>query len=557
MSRTLTAWAALFLLVVAGCSPTSSSSPTTSGPPASIQSTSTAAAVTRPIVVVFVNPDLGDLDPAQDWGFGAPIVLAHTYDRLFQMGGQPLAPQPMLAADVPTTQNGGISADGLVYTIHLRTGATFHDGTTVDASAVVSSFERIKKINQGPVGVSAKWIAKMQAVDPQTVRFTLSQPLSDFLPALASGWGAYIVSPTAIKAHEAKGDSAHDWLQTHDAGSGPYTMSSFDQAAKQVTLDRVDNWWGWSDGPHIGRAVIRFGVESATARLMLERGDADFLAGPTTDDFNKLKNESGMVAQNYLGLEQIDILFNNSVKPFNDIKVRQAIQYTLDRDTINQGVFGGYLGKMIGVISESYPEAYPPTTTYDFDLTKAQQLLAQAGYDASNPLRFTITPPHYWSGDSEVLQIWQSDLAKIGVTLDIREVDPATFGTAWYTCKADTIAGTPNGFAGGFTGDYPSSWELLWASYSSPNGNGQCGNSYYAKNEQATTLIDKVARETDTAARKPLMEQLNQVLTDDAEALWIGTRPSLVVMRDVVKGYSYTDMNYVAYVPLAAMSLER
>jgi len=141
---------------------------------------------------------------------------------------------------------------------------------------------------------------KAEAVDPLTVRFTLSQPLGDFVAALASGWGGYIVSPTAIKAHEVAGDSAHAWLLTHDAGSGPYQIAQADTAAKQVTLQRVGDYWGgWSDGPHVESAILRWGLDSATARLLLERGDADVAIGLAPSDFSQVQKDSGIVASSY------------------------------------------------------------------------------------------------------------------------------------------------------------------------------------------------------------------------------------------------------------------
>jgi peptide/nickel transport system substrate-binding protein len=542
--------------------PPASEAPASEAPaseaPASEAPASEAAAVTRPIVIQTGEENLGSLDPAENFGTAAPMFLAHLYDRLFQVTGEPETLQPMLATEIPTTENGGISADGLVYTIKLRSDAKFHDGTAVDASAVVYSFERAKEFEAGASVVSANRISSGEAVDPQTVRFTLVEPFGDFLLALASGWGSYILNPAAIEANTAAGDLAPGdaWLQEHDAGSGPYTLTSVDVAAKQITIDRFDGWWGWTDGPHIEKAIIRYGVESATSRQTLERGEADIVTGPTADDFNQLKTAPGIVALNFTSLQQLYISLLNSVEPFNDVKVRQALQYTIDRETLNEGVFGGYLGKMVGVISDGFPEAAnPPTTTYPFDLAKAEQLLAEAGYTASNPLRFSIVPLGFWEGDAEVVQIWQSDLAKIGVELDILQVDPALFDTAWYECNATTVPGSPKGASGSYTADWLSAWSLLWSVYSRDFGG--CGNTFYGENEQATQLFDQYAKETDAETRKELMQQLNEILTVDAQTVWIGGRPNLIAMRDVVKGYSYTDLHFNAYVPLAAMWLER
>ena len=517
------------------------------------QATATTASVARPLVVVLVAADIGTLDPGENWYGGGTYILADVYDRLFKMGGSPAAPQPLLAAEVPTTANGGISADGATYTIKLKPGAKFHDGTPVDASAVVFSFNRINSLKLGPEAVSAHWITKAEAVDPLTVRFTLSQPLGDFVAALASGWGGYIVSPTAIKAHEVAGDSAHAWLLTHDAGSGPYEIAQADTAAKQVTLQRVGDYWGgWSDGPHVESAILRWGLDSATARLLLERGDADVAIGLAPSDFSQVQKDSGIVASSYPGLYQVNIDFNNSTAPFNDLKVRQAMQYSFDQATINKTIYGGLLGSMVGVIAAGYPEAYPVTTTFPFNLATAKQLLSEAGYNASNPLQFTVSPLHFWGEDSEVLQFWQSELATIGVEMTIRETDVATFETAWSGCNANTTPNIAQAFTGGVEGDYLSGWDALWDAYY----HVPC-NTFYSQDAAATALLLKIPQLSDPSARKPLMTQLNQILTDDAQTIWLGTVPGLLAMRDVVQGYVYTDLNDATYLPLSVMSLTK
>ena len=515
------------------------------------------AAVSRPIVILAQQPEPSELDPARNWAGGGATILAHVYEGLFRpVGDTTTTIEPWLAAEIPTKENGGISADGLTYSIKLKSGATFHDGTPVDADAVVFSFTRLKSLQLGPDTISGVWIDKMEAVDPLTVQFTLTQPFGDFLASLTSAWGNYIVSPTTVQAHVVDGDQARAWLGDHDAGSGPYTMASNDHASVTVTLERfADYWGGWSDGPHIDKAIYRFGVDSAQARSLIERGDADVALPLTADDFTPLKDFADVVTYAYPSTRDRVFVWNNSVAPFTDKKVRQALQYTLDFDTIKNQIFGGLLEKLVGVIGPGYTEAYPPKTTYSFDLDKAQALLAEAGYDASNPLKFTINLTHGWPEDSAVAQLWQSDLAKIGVQMTLLETDTSTFYPAWFGCSAGTVPGVGEGFGGSWAADYASAWELLYQSYYHLAAR-DC-TAFYSSNPQVNVLFDKVAGETDMAARQPLMEALNELLTEDAQALWVGEVYDRIAVRAGVQGYAYTNIWGSDYVPLENMYLTK
>ena len=294
----------LILVFLVSCAPKANptSAPNQPTVPAVVSSTATSsapAAAKRPFVVTEPQT-IDDMDPGKNWGWEGNF-LALEYDTLFVAKGAS-APtiEPWLAAEIPTQANGGISADGLVYTIKIKPGAKFHDGVTpVDAKAVVYSYTRMQKLATGVDSVTADWITKMEVGDPLTVRFTLKQPFGDFMWSMTSTYGNQIVNPTLVDQHLGKlqdgtDDYGSTWLYDHEAGSGPYSMASVDKTVNTLTLQRYPNWWrGWpSDGKMIDQIIYRTGIDSQSARLMLQKGDIDMALSLDASDFEAIAGKA-------------------------------------------------------------------------------------------------------------------------------------------------------------------------------------------------------------------------------------------------------------------------
>ena len=148
----------------------------------------------RPIVII-ASDQPGPADPAENWTFGGAAYLPLVYESLYRFKGEKSPSLELgLAADFPK-----VSADGLVYTISLKPNLTFHDGSMLNADAVLYSYERIKALNKGANGITADWIASMQKVNDTAVSFTLKAPFADFPTTLGSVWGNYIVNPKVCK----------------------------------------------------------------------------------------------------------------------------------------------------------------------------------------------------------------------------------------------------------------------------------------------------------------------------------------------------------------------
>ena len=144
----------------------------------------------------------------------------------------------------------------------------FHDGTPFDAAAMKFSFERRTKVNSAPAYMLAD-VTSYDTPDPLTFVVHLDQPVSSFLDYLAAPYGPKAVSPTLVNAHEVKGDSAQGYLKTHDAGTGPFTITGFDLGIK-YTLSAFDGYWGGA--PDVKTITISIIPDISTQRAQARVG---------------------------------------------------------------------------------------------------------------------------------------------------------------------------------------------------------------------------------------------------------------------------------------------
>lgn len=515
-------------------------------------------AAQRPIVIL-ASDSPGSADPAENWNFGGAGYLPNVYDTLFRFVGEKSPTiEANLAAEIPTKENGGISADGLVYTIKMVQNAKFHDGSPVNADAVVYSYERSKALKLGVNGIAADWMKEIKKVDDFTVQITLTAPFGDFLNALGSVWGNYIVNPAIARANETANDWGHAYLMTNEAGSGPYKMTSFDKANNTITLERAADYWaGWTNNAKpIDKAIFRWLADSAGARPQLEKGDADIAINLPATDYVALEKATGFVSAKYPSIMEYYLALNGQMKPTDNVKVRQALAYSFNYDAVIKDIFGGNLVKMEAAAGPGYPDVYPAATQYTYDLAKAKSLLAEAGV---TKLDITVNMIGAMPNDQAVLEYWQADLASIGVTLKIQQADYGTWSQAWFTdCNAPTAPNMGQISALGVGGDYPSAWEVLAQVVPNPRLGGAKCSATYVDDPVINDLMNvKIPASTDPAERKQLFQQLYDTLAQDSGAIWLGQGVDLVTMRDVVKGYSYFFSRGGNYIPLAQMSLEK
>ena len=515
---------------------------------------SPARTETRPLVMI-ASDQPGSADPAENWSFGGAAYLPQVYETLFRFVGEK-APhlEALLAAEIPSIENGGITRFGLVYTVKLKPNLTFHDGSPLNAAAVVFSYQRTQSLKLGPNGITADWIERVEKLDDLTVRFTLKQPFADFLNSMGSAWGNYILNPGLLNQHAAQ-DQGRAWLQAHDAGSGPYSLAAFTNH-NEIVLKRYPAYWGgWTNPRPVGQLTIRWLADPAQARAQLENGTADILVNPPAADFAALSGAPGLSAQINPSIMQYYLGLNGSQKPFEDVRVRQALQYTFDHTRILREVFQNNILKMNSAVGPGYPETLPAKTQYPFDLSKASALLKQAGYPDGFDLSVNVV--HTWPNDAAVVEIWQGDLAKIGVRLTAHEVDAGEWSKIWFEqCAAGSTPGIGQVSTMAVGADYPSAWEVIAQVYPTPRlGGGSC-SAVYLNNPLVNNLSNNLVTTFEPKSRQALFQSLYDALAEDSGAIWIGQAADTLILRASLSGYRYFFSLGGNYIPLAAMTLE-
>ena len=505
--------------------------------------------------LVFLATDTAySLDPAQNWDYGGgATILSHVYEGLFKFTGSTEAVlEPNLAAEIPTVENGGISADGLTYTIKLKPGAMFHDGTPVNAEAVKFSYDRVKTLKLG-VDFLFDQVDTIDAVDEETVQFTLKKPFSPFVYSIGSLWGNGIVSPTTVNANSTGDeDFGLAYLQFNDAGSGPYKLESYDPDQKTATIVRDPDWWqGWDDAPHIDRVIIQWIAEPATVRSMLEQGDAQIVIGLTPEDWEAVSTIEGIETSEYASSLQSLIYLNNKKAPFDNPKVRQALAYAVNYGEIIGGIMGGHGVQLDSVVAKPYIGYAPAATQYTYDLEKAKALLDEAGY--ADGLDMELYALHIFPNDQLVLELLQADLASIGVNLEVKTMDPNAF-------LSKQTSGNPEeaflGYISNIGGDYPDAYEMLALVYATNNQPpALCCNSGYYESERMEEILARIEGALDPEERQAGLQEGYNLAFEDVGVIWIHNFSQLIAMRSNVQGWEYNFMYGANYAPFEMMSL--
>lgn len=330
-----------------------------------------------------------------------------------------------------------VSADGLVWTFTLKPGVMFHDGTPCDAEAIAWNIETMRDIGASAYLYSA--VEDAVAVDPLTVKLILKNPFPNLLYNMSSSGFASIISPTAFEKY------GEDYGVKTAVGTGPYMFVEWVKG-DHVTLKRNPDYsWGpsWMEnqGPAYFETVIYKVVpEAVTKAILLQAGELDVVyyvspaivstlqAAPNVEVI--LSPERRLV---YMGM-------NVTKAPFDDVRVRQAMCYIVDREAIVENVLGG-----IGIPAYNYlaPIVEPQIESpYTYDIDKARELLTEAGWTDEDDdgiiekdgKEFTVT---LWTDTItervQIATVLQSQMTELGIKAEIQQFDSATYGDMFKT----------------------------------------------------------------------------------------------------------------------------
>jgi peptide/nickel transport system substrate-binding protein len=483
----------------------------------------THAAATRvgksTLVVAWWLP-VDDLDPATSYSGTGAMVLRGLYDTLVRMKG---ASTTKVVGDLATSWSS--SRHFRVWTFHLRHNVRFHDGTRFDAAAAKKSIDRVLTLDQGPAIIDATFVkpSGVRVIGPYTLRFTLKHPSDLFLRALAAQWGNWIISPKAL-ARPPK--NLHTWLQTHDAGTGPYQITRY-VPAQSVVLSRFPGYWaGWS-GHHVSRIIINSVTTDATRRELLEKGDADLTTNLTPQDLNALSQNPRVRVDTRYGMRNVALVMTDG-GPLASPLARRAMCYAFSYNGFVNGLLKGYARQAQGPLPRTIQGHDFSLPMYHTNLDKARALLHKAG--VAKGTKMTVW---FESGDEvkrDVALVMQAQLAQLGIQLQVQAQGGSTFGGMFFGNAP--VAQRPNFFVWYWYPDYNDPGDWLYPQYESSQKGSAGSNGGFYHNATVDRLLTEAQSVPQTKRRLALYKKVQQIVT------W--TDPASVFVADLAESTVYS-----------------
>lgn len=423
-----------------------------------------------------------------------------------------------------------VSPDGRTYTFYLREGVKYHDGTPFNASTAKFALEWAAK--QAPFG---KFLAGVETPDAKTLRVSFTEYYAPFLYDLASGWTSPVICPQAV---EPKGDTAGKLVRF--IGTGPFKLAEYEKD-RQAVLVRNDEYWG--PKPEVDKVVWKTIPDPHAQIVALKAGEIDMIG--ITEHHSSIPyvevpglRQAGIhVEATSYGRYQV-MEFNCQKEPFNDKRVRQALNLAVDREKMTKELFGGLAEPAYTITAPWFK--YGPANIqqkYAYDPERAKRLLAEAGWRDSDgdgildrrgkPLTFELLIPSGEANADAVAVYVQSELKKIGVDMRFLTLES---NAAWERSKKGEydmfvhhsfcLPSIPGGIAIGQK--YHSQAKSWPAAYHSP---------------ELDRLIERAWTTTDEGRRREIIDEIWNVLHEETPCIPLYDIVKVVAYRDNVSGF--------------------
>jgi peptide/nickel transport system substrate-binding protein len=422
-----------------------------------------------------------------------------------------------------------ILEDGRVYVFHLRHGVKFHDGTDLNAEAVKFNFDRIlDPAMKSWVRVFYEAVEKVEAVDDYTLRVVNREPFGALLQTLAGYFqGVPVGSPTAIKQHGA------DW-QHHPVGSGPFMFKEW-KPGERVVIERNPNYFK-KGLPHLDGIEFHIMRDPLAAITALRTGAVDLMARVPVRNVPIIEKFPGIVLRSGPDRAPVIALVNMRHKPFDDLRVRQAVAgYGIDRAEIARVVYMGKSKPLVSIIPEGVQDYLDLTELYPYDRTKAKALLKEAGFDEKNPLRYTLVTNNDDAAFADIAAMMKEQLAKIGVEIKIEVMDKSTWLDK--VIRRHEFEQTLEDFAALLDINQRSVSFFVDAP----------GNYMGMQDPRPSELIKQWRLALDPAERRRISHDLQRVMAENLYWINICGSPYFQAHRDYVQGYAFYNELYMFF----------
>ena len=442
--------------------------------------------------------------------------------------------------------------DGRSVTFKLRRDVKFHDGTPFNAEAVKLNFDRIvdPKFKAGGARAAFATYAGSKVLDEYTLQVNFETPFSSFLNLAASG-PLSIVSPKAVRE---SGDQVH----TRPVGTGPFMVTEY-VAKDHTTMVRNPAYTRkapWSDrtGPaHLDTIVWKFVPEAGTRVTTLESGETQAIYAIPAQSLPRLEQNTGLRIEKipWPGAPRIWLL-NTTKPPLDDVRVRRAINYAVDKDALLATVAKGIALKAFAPLTAVMLDDPALRQAYPFDQAKAAALLAESGWQpgaggirtkAGQRLEILLNAIDYGGGPEPAVQLIQSSLRDVGIDVKLKtQARPP-----WYEDNYRCATHGPVMFLRSIDPD--GLFSLFHSSFVGGNFNWSC-----VKNAKLDQLLEQGRREFDPAKRRAIYLSIEKLALEEALTVPLLDDLSVWAYRANVQGAKY---NFNAYPVLSDVTIRR
>lgn len=441
-------------------------------------------------------------------------VLEHIYEPLFSMSEEGEL-EPLLAESLESTGD-------TTYTLTLKQGISFTDGTPFNAEAVKANLDWVlNPDNTAPFAFLLGEVSEISVVDEYTVQITTNKPFAPLAAHLSHGALA-MVSPVAL-------EQGVEFLAENAVGTGPYVLSSWARD-EEVTLERNPDYWG--DAPAIDTVVFKVVKEDGARIIEIESGTIDVAVRVPPVEIPRLQANPDIELVITPGLRTIYIFFNVTAEPFDDVRVRQAVNYAVDVQAIVTSLFND--AALVSTAPFAPPIfGYSEQTPYARDVERAKQLLEDAGVAPGTVVEM-YHPTGRYIQDALVADAIRSQLAEVGLVVELKTLEWPQYVPEVRKTKEDGNNvqfamlgwGTPT-----MDADY-ALYALFHSSQHPPGFNG----AFYS-NPEVDALLDEARSTIDPAARQAAYAEAIAIIWEEAPWLFLYSEVQVTAIRKNVSGF--------------------
>ena len=480
------------------------------------------------VITVNAVQIFGTIDPAKINDYTEYMAGVNLYEALTTLDGSG-AIQPLLA------ESWEASEDGLTWTFTLKEGATFQDGTPVEAKDVVWSVNRLLAINEGPAYLFEGVLSEgaVTEVDARTVQFQLEKTYAPFLTTTPI---LFVVNADLAMENAPEDDTwAQDYIANTSIGAGAFMLDSWERGAGMTIKAYEGYHLGWSDD---SIDEVRFVVtnEEATVKALAASGElsmsSDAQAQETYDSIGALDDYTVLA---YPTATNFYFKLNNSRPPTDDVNIRKAIAYATDYDTIREVLLPGepLTGPMPPIFADAYPDDIPAPV---FDLEKAKEYVEASSYAGQGPIDVEIMYVAGLAFEEEIGLLMKSILDTIGFNT-ILKPEPWNRMTE-LAGDVETTPGINQVFYGA---TYPSPDTYFYTQYHS-RAAGTWASMEWVQDPEVDAMIDEARATADVARQNEIYKALQRQLVEDQVDVFVLTQRSQQAMHKCLQGFTWVPM---------------